>query len=34
MVAPQRSPAQLREFLVEDLKRWKKIIDDAGIKPV
>jgi tripartite-type tricarboxylate transporter receptor subunit TctC len=32
-VPPERSPAELKEFLAHDLERWKKIIDDSGIQP-
>jgi tripartite-type tricarboxylate transporter receptor subunit TctC len=27
------TPEQLRQLLVSDLKRWSKVVKDAGIKP-
>lgn len=32
VIPPNRSPAQIKDFVAEDLQRWKKVIDDNGIR--
>ena len=34
VVAPPNTPAELSKFIAENIEKWRKVIEFAGIKPL